>query len=208
MRRARGQLAGLWIACGSRVSAAGRSVPHNSAAWRSRVARSDRPPPILRRSDPLGAAPSGSVLRIAPPRVGDSSGRHSAHQTGSVATARSRFHTSSAAFARAATISCAAAVRASSRRRAARATVCGPTHPARPAGRTLATQTAEPSTQVASRIPSSTSGLQGMIEHRFHLIARDAVEPFQKLINRGAGLDVLEQRFHRHAGVPEKARRR
>jgi hypothetical protein len=146
------------MACGTQVSAAARWFPHNDVAWRSRVANRVLPPPILRRSDPRGEAPSGSVRRIAPPRVGDSSGRHTALQAGSAATARSRCHAPSAAFARVATISCSAAVRSSRRRRVVRATGCGPTHPARPAGRTLATQTAELPTRVASATPSSVSG--------------------------------------------------
>jgi len=42
-----------------------------------------------------------------------------------------------------------------------------------------------------------------MVEDRFCLLAGDAGKPFQEVIQPGAGLQVLEERFDGHAGAAE-----
>jgi hypothetical protein len=44
----------------------------------------------------------------------------------------------------------------------------------------------------------------GVLEHRLNLLARDAGEPVEELVDGGAGFEILEQRLHRHAGSLEE----
>jgi hypothetical protein len=43
----------------------------------------------------------------------------------------------------------------------------------------------------------------GKFENRLGLLARDTRKPFEKLIDRSAGLEVFEKRLYRNAGISE-----
>ena len=48
--------------------------------------------------------------------------------------------------------------------------------------------------------------LFSVLKHRRNLFARDAREPFQKLVDGGAGFKVLEKSAHRHTRAFENPR--